>query len=221
MKDRIIISDSFIKINPSTRLGCIFCEVEVSEKNDALAAEILESCHDISLKFSTSDINELAANLASRKAYKALGQDPSRYRPSAEALLRRVVKQKDLYQINTLVDIINLLSIKHGFSIGGFDADQIQGNISLDKGTADDIYGAIGRGKLNITNLPCLRDDLGAFGTPTSDSDRTKIAISSKHFLMVIYDFGSYNGLNACMEEANLLLKRYNKAKELTNWVVI
>ncbi len=220
MQDRIRISDAFLKINPNTRLGCISCEVDINEKNAALAAEISAISKDISLKYSTSAIREIPANLATRKAYKALGQDPSRYRPSAEALLRRIIQKKGLYQINSLVDVINLVSIKHGFSIGGFDLDQIQGGITLSQGTADDIYEAIGRGRLNINHLPTLRDKLGPFGTPTSDSDRTKITLSSTHFLMTIYDFDSGDGLNACMKDAILLLKKYNQAKELLNWVV-
>ena len=65
------------------------------------------------------------------QAYKRLGKDPNRYRPSAEALRRRILRGLPLYKIDTLVDIVNLVSIRSGYSIGGFDADKIVGGLEL------------------------------------------------------------------------------------------
>ena len=90
------------------------------------------------------------------------GKDPSRYRPSAEALIRRVLQGKPLYQKNTFVDLINLASIAYGYSIGGFDADKFVGDtLTLGVGKAGEPYEGIGRCVLNIEGLPVYRDELG------------------------------------------------------------
>ncbi|MCB0515919.1 MAG: phenylalanine--tRNA ligase beta subunit-related protein [Chitinophagales bacterium] len=129
---------------------------------------------------------------ATRKAYKLLGKDPSRYRPSAEALRRRIAKGQSLYSINNVVDILNAISAHSGFSIGGYDVAKIEGNnIFLSIGTADDVYEALGRGLLNIEYLPVLRNTEGrAFGSPTSDSVLTSIDAQTQDFLWVFFDFG-------------------------------
>lgn len=94
---------------------------------------------------------------ATREAYKKCGKDPSRYRPSGEALCRRILRGISLYQIDTLVDLINLVSIRFGYSIGGFDADKIVGDaLVLGIGKAGEPYEGIGRGELNIEGMACL-----------------------------------------------------------------
>lgn len=92
-----------------------------------------------------------------RQAYKRLGKDPNRYRPSSEALRRRILRELPLYKVDTLVDLINLVSIRSGYSIGGFDADKIAGgSLVLGVGREGEIYHGIGRGELNIAGLACL-----------------------------------------------------------------
>jgi len=98
---------------------------------------------------------------ATRKAYKACGKDPNRYRPSAEALCRRAAKNLELYRTLTAIDLINLLSMATGHSIGGFDADKIDGNtLTLGVGSANEPYEAIGRGPLNIEGLPVYHSNI-------------------------------------------------------------
>ncbi|HRR62418.1 MAG TPA: phenylalanine--tRNA ligase beta subunit-related protein, partial [Paludibacteraceae bacterium] len=130
-------------------------------------------------------------------------------RPSAEALCRRICKGNSIYQINTLVDIINLVSIHSGFSIGGFDADKIQGNLLLDVGNENDEFEAIGRGILNVAGLPLFRDEVGGIGTPTSDNERTKITMETNHLLMIINAYGGKTGLEKTIDYAVDLLKKY------------
>ena len=129
---------------------------------------------------------------ATRAVYKALGKDPNRYRPSAEALCRRAVKGLELYRTLTVIDLINLLSMASGHSIGGFDADKIEGGrLTLGVGRAGEPYEAIGRGMLNIEGLPVYRDTVGGVGTPTSDNDRTKLSPDSRRLLMTVNMYGS------------------------------
>jgi DNA/RNA-binding domain of Phe-tRNA-synthetase-like protein len=125
-----------------------------------------------------------------------------------------------LYRINNVVDVLNLTSIIDGFSISGFTPSRITGNISLGIGKAAEPYKGIGRGDLNITNLPVLRDKEGAFGTPTSDSERTKIGPETNEILFVFYDFGRSPALEGSMENCLALLKKYCHTREKTNEVL-
>lgn len=95
--------------------------------SDTLWSEIECECDNIRATLRIEHINKLPAIVATRKAYKALGKDPNRYRPSAEALCRRIINKKGIYRLTTLVDIINLISISTGHSIGGFDEANIVG----------------------------------------------------------------------------------------------
>jgi DNA/RNA-binding domain of Phe-tRNA-synthetase-like protein len=156
----------------------------------------------------------MPAIAASRKAYKACGKDPARYRLSAEALLRRVVKRGEIYQVNNVVDVLNLVSISTGFSIGGYDVDRIRGKVHFGIGRENEPYEGIGRGGLNISHMPVFRDDIGAFGTPTSDSVRTSVNENTQRFLMVIIDYGTSGLLNRATEMAQELLKEYTGATQ-------
>ena len=138
-----------------------------------------------------------------------MGKDPARYRPSAEALLRRVLQGKGLYEINNVVEIINLTSITSGFSIGGYDTDKISGDILFNKGKTDEPYEAIGRGNINIEGLPVFYDALGPFGSPTSDSTRTMITEDTGKILLIIISFHGSDKLNETATFATELLHKY------------
>lgn len=190
-------------------------DVIVAESIDELIAEIISKITQIRQTLVIEDISKISAIDASRKAYRVCGKDPARYRLSAEALLRRVVSGKDLYQINNVVDQLNLVSITSGFSIGGYDAGKIQGEIGFGIGLAGEPYSGIGRGELNIENLPVFRDNLGAFGTPTSDSQRTEVTVQTSRFLMIIIDFGGDDQLETAKQMAISLLKKYCMATNI------
>ena len=150
---------------------------------------------------------------ATRQAYKRLGKDPNRYRPSSEALRRRILRELPLYKVDTLVDLINLVSIRSGYSIGGFDVDKIAGgSLVLGVGREGEIYHGIGRGELNIAGLPVYRDAVGGIGTPTSDEERTKIGLDTTHLLMIINGYSGLEGLEAAGKYAVGLLSKYVSA---------
>jgi DNA/RNA-binding domain of Phe-tRNA-synthetase-like protein len=134
--------------------------------------------------------------------YRKFGKDPTKFRPSAEALIRRVIKEKNLYRVNDLVDLNNLYSIKTGYCIGNYDLDKIKGNIIYDK-SENNAYLTISRGMINISGIYALKDDLGEFGNSTSDSLRTSIDENSKKILIVIYDF--YQKENAILLAEQLI----------------
>lgn len=151
----IKISDQFRAICPDFVGVALFATIRNNEYDEILWQQINRISCEYKNRYSIEDIKKNKAIAATRNAYKRFGKDPNRYRPSAEALCRRILRELPLYQINTLVDLINMVSIQSGFSIGGFDTDKIEGNIvTLGIGDADEPYEAIGRGMLNIEGLP-------------------------------------------------------------------
>ena len=118
---------------------------------------------------------------------------------------------KSLYQIDTLVDLINLASIAYGYSIGGFDADKFDGEmLTLGIGRSGEPYEGIGRGMINIEGLPVYRDATGGVGTPTSDNERTKLTLQTKHLVVLINSYdGNENNVQANAEYIQELLRKY------------
>lgn len=174
----------------------------------------------ISLHYKLEEINKRTEIQATRQIYKRLGKDPNRYRPSAEALCRRIVRGIPIYRLNTLVDIINIVSIRSGYSIGAFDKKLISGDLILDAGKSSDIFDAIGRGLLNIEGLPVYRDSVGGIGTPTSDNERTKITENTTELLIIINAYSGITGLNNAMTHCLELLEKYAEATNFSTAIV-
>lgn len=188
--------------------------VEAHVVNSRFCQPLWDEIHELGEEYratlTTESLKSISGIAATRKVYKACGKDPSRYRPASEALIRRMLQGKELYQIDTLVDLINLASIRFGYSIGGFDAAQIQGNsLTLGIGKKDEPYEGIGRGVINIEGLPVYRDALGGIGTPTSDHERTKISIHTTHLLVLIngYDGNEHEVMDNALFIQQLLRK--------------
>ncbi|MFQ5445521.1 MAG: B3/4 domain-containing protein [Saprospiraceae bacterium] len=194
---------------PEARLGILLCKVKVDDAPPGLTGFIGEELQKIQEKLTIGDIHGIGPLAEARTAYKALGKDPSRYRPSAEALLRRVVKGKGLYPVSNVVDALNLVSVSTGYSIGGYDLEKIKGPVRFGRGEENEPYEAIGRGTLNIQGLPLLRDDAGAFGSPTSDSPRTMVTPATTGFLAVFFDFGENENLEMAMGLMTEWLERF------------
>ena len=174
-------------------LAILYMEADIinAPTSDGLWAEIEAEEAAIRARYAMEDIRHRPAIDATRRAYKALGKEPNRYRPSAEALCRRAVKGMELYRTLTAIDLINLVSMRTGVSIGGFDADKIEGGVlTLGVGREGEPYEAIGRGQLNIAGLPVVRDAVGGIGTPTSDNERTKLSENTHRIAMTVNLYG-------------------------------
>jgi len=215
----ISISDEFADKWPAVKLGCLECFVTVQD-NPLLWNKILQVSDELRSQLTIEDVSPISAISASRKVYRTFGKDPARYRLSAEALIRRILKGNELYQVNNVVDIVNLISLKSGFSIGGYDAEKINGEIQLSIGKLDDVYEGIGRGILNIESLPVLRDCSGAFGSPTSDSVRTSVGLSTQRFLMVIFGFGDFDHLQSTLRFSEEILVEFANAHTVTTKII-
>ena len=184
---KVKVSQEIEQVCPEFVGACVEATVVNSPYSETLWQDIDGFCNKFRKELTTESLKEIDSIAATRRVYKACGKDPSRYRPASEALIRRILQGKGLYQLNTLVDLINLASIAFGYSIGGFDADKFEGDtLTLGIGREGEPYEGIGRGMINIQGLPVYRDAKGGVGTPTSDNERTKISEHTSHLLVLI-----------------------------------
>ena len=214
---KILVSEEIASRCPEFIGVALGATVVNTSFSDGLWKEIHAAEADCRSRLTTETVKELPPVAATREAYRRCGKDPSRYRPSAEALMRRVLKNADLYQISTVVDLINLASLVYGYSIGGFDAGLIDGDtLTLGIGREGEPYEGIGRGALNIAGMPVYRDATGGVGTPTSDNERTKLSLGTTHLLVIVngYDGDSAN-TRACADFIADLLRRYASATDI------
>ena len=197
----VIVSQEIGTVCPEFVGACIEAQVVNTPYCEPLWQEIEQLGARFRQELTPETLKDLTSIAATRRIYKACGKDPSRYRPASEALIRRMLQGKELYQRDTLVDLVNLASIAFGYSIGGFDADKFVGN-TLTLG--------IGRGLINIHGLPVYRDALGGVGTPTSDHERTKMTLDTRHLVVLIngYD-GNEQRVVENAQYIQQLLRRY------------
>lgn len=207
----IVVSSEIQTVCPEFIGACVEAKVSNSPYCQPLWDEIDAMGNKYRSILTTESLKQLSGIAATRRVYRACGKDPSRYRPASEALIRRQLTNKSLYQIDTLVDLTNLASIAYGYSIGGFDADKFDGDtLTLGIGRAGEPYEGISRGMINIEGLPVYRDATGGVGTPTSDNERTKITLQTTHLVVLIngYD-GNEANVKANAEYIQELLRKY------------
>lgn len=206
----IIVSEEIEQVCPGFVGAAVEADVVNTEYSEELWVEIEALGEKYKAEYTTETIKQISGIEATRRVYRACGKDPSRYRPASEALIRRMLQGKKLYQIDTLVDLINLASIAYGYSIGGFDADKFSGGtLTLGVGREGEPYEGIGRGMLNIAGLPVYRDAIGGVGTPTSDNERTKIDINTRRVLVLV---NGYDGNEAQVKaNAEYLVRLFDK----------
>lgn len=201
---------------PSLKVLQVEATVANPETSDELWNELETAAGSFRDLHSIDMVNKRPAIMATREAYKRLGKDPNRYRPSAEALCRRIVNGKGLYRLTTIVDLINLLSVWSGHSIGGFDAGKIVGDcLTLGRGEEGEEFDAIGRGMLNIDGLPVYRDAIGGIGTPTSDCERTKLTPDTTRLLMLVNMYGDEMPVDDMRVFIQRLLSGYASASDI------
>ncbi|HKF52913.1 MAG TPA: phenylalanine--tRNA ligase beta subunit-related protein [Candidatus Acidoferrales bacterium] len=173
---------------PGVRIGIVEADdVAVAAVNAELLAEIGQECSRLRKKFTVESLAEASAIVAVRAMFRGWGMDPSKYRPSSEALLRRVVQGKGLYNISNIVDLTNLGSIETAWPYGVYNREAISGEIALRLGAAGEKYEGIGRRVWHLEGRPVLADADGPFGSPISDSTRTQVRDGVSQVLTVIY----------------------------------
>lgn len=216
MLPTIEIDKKITDICPEITIGLIRASVINKSTDDALWSEIEAAAADIKNRYELLAINSRPAVAATRRAYKACGKDPNRYRVSSEALCRRIIRGLGLYRLTAIVDLINLVSIKSGYSISGLDADKLVGDVlRLGVGKDGEHYAGIGRGELNICGMPVYRDEIGGVATPTSDEERTKITTDTTTVQININGYGEEMPMSECVDWTVSLLKKYASATNI------
>lgn len=122
-----------------------------------------------------------------RKVFKELGTDPSKYRPSAEALFRRIQKQTYLPYINSAVDLNNFFSLQYEVPIGIYDCGFLQGDIEITIGKEEDYYKALNERSISLKNKIISSDQAGPFGSPYVDSQRAPVTEKTTEAIQIIY----------------------------------
>src|SRR5216683_1594864 len=217
---QITIDVGLMKKCPRTALGCVTAKVEACASPDGLLQEMKARETEIQkLPFPRGVLASPQVE-ATRLAYKALGKDPSRYRGSAEALLRRVVAGKGLPQINAVVDVINLVSVESRLPIGLYDLGHVTGEILFRAGRAGETYKGIGKYDLNLEGLPIFCDAAGPHGSATSDSERTMVTAETTRVLAIIVSFEGPESLARWTQRLGALLQQYAVGADIVPSVV-
>ena len=221
MRKNLVIDSRMKELWPAVRVGCLQYQVQVEKKNPELWAylkkEIYKKAKDAIFDYG---VNEIPNIKESRAAYKAFGKDPSRYRVSSEALIRRIGQGKGLYEVNTVVDVNNLISIESGFSVGSYDTDRMGEDLVFRIGEAGETYKGIGKEEIKIDALPVLADEQGAIGSSTSDSERAMITEDAQEVLTLIYSFSDNQDLEKALESGKRYLEQYAKTSGIQSWIV-
>jgi len=176
------------ELSKKIRLASIVAKGLEIDNAEGLWAVFQPFCTELAARYRDVSIGEVPGIQAARQLYRSIGLDPTKLRPSSEALLRRVLQGKELYRINSLVDTINYCSISYLLPVGLYDLDYVEGEaINLRKGGPGESFEGIRKESVHLEGRYGLFDSTGPFGSPTSDSDRTRIREQTSHALMVIF----------------------------------
>lgn len=198
-------------IAPKIKIASFLLEpVKAGERHPSLDRDL----EDLTTKYQAiwsqpADAHE--ALKPARRLYHALGIDPSKTRPSSEALLRRVLKGKGLYRVNAVVDAGNLASLTMLLSVGLYDADKINPPVTLRIGSEGEEFQGIRKDAVHLHGRPTLVDEEGPFGNPTSDSSRTSITTATRRVWFVVFAPSDYPDatLEDDLARAHEILDRY------------
>lgn len=159
----------------------------------ALAAEALG--RDLAARWAGTLPSAIPGLAEARELYKSFGMEPSRHRPSSEALLRRLLQGKGLYRLGNLVDTCNLASLTFLLPVGLYDLQKVRGDVTLRTGGPGETYAGIRKGPVSLAGRLGLFDAEGPFGSPTSDSARTATDAGSRTVLAVVMATGRYRAV--------------------------
>lgn len=210
---KVLINKSLQEVLPEFDIIALKMDV-VIENSDKISKLIKKYEIKIFEEYSLEDVLNIPLIKEARDSYKKLGKDPSRYRLACESLLRRLVKGNGLYLINNVVDAGNVLSLETNRSVAVLDYDKIVGDVNIRIGNSSDEYYGIGRGRVNVEDIPVYCDDVGPFGSTTTDTDRTKITKDTKTILLFIICFGP-DKKEEHTDFAVSLFKEYASAKNI------
>ncbi|HAS73070.1 MAG TPA: hypothetical protein DCS67_02880 [Clostridiales bacterium UBA8960] len=206
---KILIDPAYTEKCPEFKLGIIKANVSCSASGDALIGEMQALFENVSKQSKVEEISKYPEIVAGRAAYRAFGKDPTKYRLSAEKLLRRIIKGEGLDSINNIVDLSNMLSLSYRCPVGTFDYAKIKGDVILRAGEKGESFLSLGNQELNIEGLPIFADEVGPFGSTTSDSARTSVDLNTNTILLTVFGFESQFDFEAAMAYATRLITEF------------
>lgn len=209
------MDDEMLSLCPDCRLGWLTYEATPQESGDEIRAALEPVLAALREQLEHTPLAEMPNLGESRKGYRACGKDPGRWRVSSEALYRRIRQGRELYRINTVVDVNNLVSLETGFSLGSYDRDHLQGTLVLRRGLPGEAYAGIGKDTVDLGHMPLLADEAGPVGSPSSDSTRAMVTPESRRILTIIYSFSARRNLEKALELACERFRRLAGASEL------
>ncbi len=197
------------------RLGVtVIRQASVRGTSPQLRQEFAAIKQEVATAYHIETLTKVPRILAVRNMYKRMAIDPSRYRPASEALVRRVLQEKNIYYINSAVDANNCCSLKYLVPIGIYNLDKVEGEISF--GIAQDgQYEGINGREFSAAGQPVLMDALGPFGNPTTDSTRTAVTLGTSNLLSVMYcdDAIAESELTAMLQGTADMMTAHNGGK--------
>lgn len=184
----ITISEKLKEWIPDFKIGIIqYHDITVAESPKMLAGRLQLFQESLMLDAEDKPIADIEPIQEWRKVFKTVGTDPSRYRPSSEALLRRVYKGSQLGSIHSAVDTNNFFSLQYQIPLGIYDSSHITGDVIMDIGTTEDAYEGINGREMDMSGKILTKDAKGAFGSPIVDSKRTMVTEQTTEALHVVY----------------------------------
>ncbi|WP_299090469.1 phenylalanine--tRNA ligase beta subunit-related protein [uncultured Metabacillus sp.] len=199
----IQISDEVKQVIPDFKIGIVrYHDIQVSDSPHMLKGRLRLFQESLYFDYADKKVTDIPAINEWRKLFKSVGTDPNRYRPSNEALYRRVQKQQFLHNVNSAVDLNNFLSLQYQIPLGIYDADQLEGTILIKIGTEQDSYIAINEREVSLAKKLLSADQQGPFGSPYVDSKRSAVTENTRNALHLIYFQPSLQ-----KDEANQLLQ--------------
>jgi DNA/RNA-binding domain of Phe-tRNA-synthetase-like protein len=184
----ISVSQTIRSQIPGLRLGIIEADgIAVRPNSEVADREYQQLDAYITEKFSKAppSTDKVVSNV--RRMYRRIGWEPTQYRPSSEAMIRRFLKKNGLYRINNIVDLGNVVSTKFHLPMGLYDAAKIRGKVLFDVGREEESYQGISRDHIRAAGKLILRDTEGIFGNPTADSRRTSITDQTRSALVIFF----------------------------------
>lgn len=200
---------------PELQIGSLVADVVVGESQAELNGELDGLIAEIEATLPVAKIAKEEAIAAMRKAYRTVGKDPTKYRVSSEALLRRIGRGLGLYRVNNVVEINNYISMKSCCPVCAYDISKLEGDVTFTVAPAGTVYEGIGRGELNIEFLPVFSDEKGPFGSLTSDSARTCVGSDTRKIVLNLVSVHPHENMGAWLGEAERLLAQYAQGENI------
>lgn len=182
------MDNSLFQIDPTFKIGIIhYTKIVVTSSPQMLKGRLQLFQEQLFFEMEDKAVTEFAGIKEWRILWKKFGADPNRYRPSVEALYRRIAKQNYITPMHSAVDLNNFFSMRYEIPMGIYDVDKIQGDITISLGNEETVYEGLNGRENKLNNILTLQDTIGPFGSPFVDSKRTAVTEDTKNAVQFVF----------------------------------